>query len=144
AMKKQLDLRVDHVPCPGASQLLTGRMSGEIPIARLRASAAAEHAAAGKLGVVGVVNEGRWAASPQWPSLSEVAPGFNVMSRMYVLAPAGVPARIVEQLDTEIAAVLGSAELVGAFASQGAMPQHASAQQLQGELRAENAAWSQA
>lgn len=143
-LKKQLDLKVDHVPYKGASQLLPDLISGQIPIALLSASAAAEHAAAGKLVVVGLLNEGRWAAAPQWPSMSEVAPGFNVMSRMYVLAPAGVPAGIVAQLDTEIAAVLGSAELVSAFASQGAVPQHASAQQLQGELRAENAAWSQA
>lgn len=143
-LKKQLDLKVDHVPYKGASQLLPDLISGQIPIALLSASAAAEHAAAGKLVVVGLMNEGRWAASPQWPSMSEVAPGSNVMSRMYVLAPAGVPAGIVERLDAEIAAVLGSAELVSAFASQGAVPQHVSARPLQGELQAENAAWSQA
>lgn len=143
-LKKQLNLKVDHVPYKGASQLLPDLMSGQIPIALMSANAAAEHAAAGKVVVVGLMNEGKWAAWPQWPSMAEVAPGFNVMARMYVLAPADVPAAIVDKLDAELAAVLGSAELAKAFANQGALPQHMPAQQLRRDLERENAAWSQA
>lgn len=143
-LKKRLGLKVDHVPYKGASQLLPDLISGQVPIALLSASAAAEHAAAGKLVVVGLMNEGRWASAPQWPSMSEVAPGFNVMSRMYVLAPAGVPAEVIERLDKELAVVLGSAELASAFAQQGALPQHVPARQLHGDLQRENASWSEA
>ena len=142
-LKKQLGLEVEHVPYKGASAILPDLLSGQVPLAVVSANAAEEHARAGKLRVMGLLHAGTWSGEPSWRSMSEVAPGFSVMSRMFVLGPAGLPQDIVARLDAALAEALKSPEVLRSFASQGATPQHASAAALATELARENESWSQ-
>ncbi|WBY02848.1 tripartite tricarboxylate transporter substrate binding protein [Ramlibacter tataouinensis] len=142
-LKKQLGLDVDHVPYKGASAIMPDLLSGQMPLAVISASAAEEHAKAGKLRVIALLHSGGWAGEPSWRSVSEVAPGFNVMSRLFLLGPAGLPPAIVARLDGELAQALKTPEVLRSFASQGAVPQHASAAALAAELARENENWSQ-
>lgn len=142
-LKKQLGLKVEHVPYKGASQILPDLISGQIQIGIVSANAVTEHDKAGKLRVVGLMNAGDWPGQPQWRSMASVAPGFDVMSRMFVLAPAAVPGEVVQELDAVLAQILRAPELAQAFAAQGAVPRYAGREALRTGLLRENASWSE-
>lgn len=142
-LKKQLGLQMEHVAYKGASAILPDLLSGHVPLAVISANAAEEQAKAGKLRVIGLLHAGKWASEPAWRSISEVADGFSVMPRMFLLGPAGMPQQIVGRLDAEVQEALKSPELLRSLAAQGAAPQHASSATLRAELLRENERWSQ-
>jgi tripartite-type tricarboxylate transporter receptor subunit TctC len=141
-LKRQLNLQVDHVPYKGAGQILPDLMSGQIALGLVSANAAQVQEEAGKLKVIGLLSAGQWSGNPRWKSMSSVAPEFDVMPRMFVLGPAGLPADITRRLDTEIAQALQSADMEQAFASHGAIAQHAGSAALKRALENDDALWS--
>ncbi|HYF21418.1 MAG TPA: tripartite tricarboxylate transporter substrate binding protein [Ramlibacter sp.] len=142
-LKKQLDLRLEHVPYKGGAAIMPDLLSNQIPIAVISANIASEQSRAGKLRVVGLLSEARWSVEPSWRSMADVARGFNIMPRMFLLAPAGMPPDIVARVDAAMEQVLKSPELLRSFAAQGADAQHSPPSALRAEVARENETWSQ-
>jgi tripartite-type tricarboxylate transporter receptor subunit TctC len=84
----------------------------------------------------------RLAALPSTPTVAESGyPGFEVVSWYGLLAPAGTPPEIVDRLQREVAAILGSRAVGETFTAKGLEPVGNTAAESAAELTARVAFW---
>ena len=83
-------------------------------------------------------------ALPDVPTLAEtVLPGFNAISWLGVLAPAGTPPDIVEKIATDIRAVMADEAVKARFVSLGAVPHTTSPQEFAKLITTDRARYEQ-
>ena len=96
-----IDIR--HVPYRGSVPAMLDIIAGHIPFMVVDLQPALQQIREGKVRVLGVTTPKRVAAAPDIPTLSEAGlPGFELVAWQGVVAPAGVPQPIVEQLAAQI------------------------------------------
>lgn len=139
--KGEIGAFVVHVPYRGAAQIVPDVISGQVPIGVVSVTAGLAQAKAGTLHALALMSPVKLTGAEDIPSLSEVLPGFNVAPRIFLLAPAGTPAPVVERLSEAVRTVLASPELARAAAVQGAVPAYMAAGPLATDLRRESATW---
>jgi tripartite-type tricarboxylate transporter receptor subunit TctC len=132
---------VVHIPYRGASQIVPDVMSGQVPIGVVSATSAIAQARAGKLRALAVMNPVKLAGAEDIPPLSDALPGFSAVPRLYVLAPAGTPANIVERLSDTLRAVMEAPDIAQVAAQQGAVPAYMPAGPLAADIVRESAEW---
>ncbi len=108
-----------HVPYAGAGPALQALLGGQASFYFDPISTSAELVKAGRLRALGTTGAVRSAQLPAVPTLTES--GHRVQGAVWfgILAPAGTPAAIVEQLQGDVAAVLGDAQTRQALAASG-------------------------
>ena len=113
-----------HVPYKGGGDLVTAVMSGQIDLCFTSVASAAGLIEANKLKAIAVSSAKRVPALPSVPSLDESGlTGYNYSSGYGIVAPAGVPAPIVAQLQEHIARAIANAEIGNSLNRQGFVPQ---------------------
>lgn len=132
---------VVHIPYRGASQIVPDVMSGQVPIGVVSATSAIAQARAGKLRAVAVMNPVKLAGAEDVAPLSDALPGFSAVPRLYVLAPAGTPAAIVDKLSETLRAVMEAPDIAQVAAQQGAVPAYMPAGPLAADIVRESAEW---
>ena len=132
---------VVHIPYRGASQIVPDVMSGQVPIGVVSATSAIAQARAGKLRALAVMNPVKLAGAEDIAPLSDALPGFYAVPRLYVLAPAGTPAHIVERLSDTLRAVMEAPDIAQVAAQQGAVPAYMPAGPLAADIVRESAEW---
>jgi len=132
---------VVHIPYRGASQIVPDVMSGQVPIGVVSATSAIAQARAGKLRALAVMNPVKLAGAEDIAPLSDALPGFSAVPRLYVLAPAGTPANIVERLSDTLRSVMEAPDIAQAAAQQGAVPAYMPAGPLAADIVRESAEW---
>ncbi|WP_426959335.1 Bug family tripartite tricarboxylate transporter substrate binding protein [Muricoccus radiodurans] len=91
--------RVEHVPYRGGGPVVADLLAGTVDAAVLTLGAAVEHIRDGRLVGLAVTSPTRAVALPDVPTVAEtVAPGFEILTWMGVLAPAATPAPVVSRL----------------------------------------------
>jgi len=84
---------------------------------------ASGHIKAGKLRALAVTGSKRVPALPDVPTLAEATlPGFNSISWIGILAPAGTPKEIVDKVSSDVREVLASDEVKLKLIELGAVP----------------------
>lgn len=131
-----------HIPYRGASQIVPDVISGQVPIGVVSVTAGLPQAKAGKLKAIGLMNTGKLPGTENIPALADAMPGFEVASRMMLLAPAGTPAAVVEKLDAAVRTVLASPDLAQAAAQQGALPAYVAPAKLAPMMVKESDDWA--
>ncbi len=84
------------------------------------ATALLEHVRDGKIRALGVAGPKRLASQPDIPAIAETLPGFEANQWYGVVAPAGVPAGIVNRLNAEIHTAMKSPEVLEVLKRDGA------------------------
>ena len=141
-LKAQTGSFIVHIPYRGAAQIVPDVISGQVPFGVVSAAAGLSQARAGRLKPVAMMSTGRLPGAENVPALADALPGFNVAPRIFVVAPAGTPAPIVERLNEAIRTILASADLAQAAAQQGAVPAYLGPQALGAEMARESADWA--
>lgn len=108
---KAAGIRLAHVPYKAATTAVADVMSGQIPLAVLSVPVSLGMVQAGKLKVLGVANEQRIAALPDAPTIGETVKGFGATPWYGIVAPAGTPKAIVEQLHAAVRQVLDAKDV---------------------------------
>ncbi|MBX9964665.1 MAG: tripartite tricarboxylate transporter substrate binding protein [Burkholderiales bacterium] len=108
---KAAGIRLAHVPYKAATTAVADVMSGQIPLAVLSVPVSLGMVQAGKLKVLGVANERRIAALPDAPTIGETVKGFGATPWYGVVAPAGTPKAIVDQLHAMLQQVLDAKDV---------------------------------
>jgi len=112
-----------HVPYKGATGALQDILSGQIGYMFLPVHVAAPHINSGRLKAFAVGSPQRAPLLPDVPTLSEAGlNGVDVDMWYGFFAPHGTPADIVDRLNEDITAVLGTPEAKTAFEAQGLIP----------------------
>lgn len=140
-LKGQARSFVVHIPYRGASQIVPDVMSGQVPFGVVSATSAIAQAKAGKLRAVAVMNPVKLAGAEDIMPLSDALPGFSAVPRLYVLAPAGTPAAIVERLSDTLRTVMEAPDIAQIAAQQGAVPAYMPAGPLAADIVRESAEW---
>ena len=91
---------IEQVPYRGAGPVIADLISGQIPMGVVGVSGQVlELHRSGKLRIVAVTSPTRLVGAPELPTAAEAGlPGLTVIARIGLLAPAGTPAAIIEQI----------------------------------------------
>jgi tripartite-type tricarboxylate transporter receptor subunit TctC len=132
-----------HVPYKGTGAAITDLISGQVPLCFCTLPSVWPHVKNGRLRALAVTTTRRSSSAPDIPTVAEAGvPGYEVSQWYGLLAPVGVPAAIVERLNTEIGNALKHPELRSRFLADGAEPVHSSPQAFGAFLKAEIAKWT--
>jgi tripartite-type tricarboxylate transporter receptor subunit TctC len=131
-LQKAADIKLVHVPYRGAAAAATDVAGGQVPLS----------VRAGKLKVLGVVNERRLPALPDAPTIGETIRGFGATPWYGMFAPAGTPKEIVRLLQDEVAKALDSAEAKDRLAVVGCEPYKGTSEQLATLVKDDLVRWS--
>src|SRR5438876_6498367 len=102
-VKAAAGLDIRHVPYRGSVPAMLDVIAGHIPFMVVDLQPALQQIREGKVRVLGVTTPRRIDAAPEIPTLAEAGlPGFELVAWQGVVAPAGVPRTIVDQLAAQI------------------------------------------
>jgi tripartite-type tricarboxylate transporter receptor subunit TctC len=127
-----------HIPYKGSGPLATDLLGGQITMSFDTVTPVLPHIKAGKLRALAVTTARRSSALPDVPTLEEAGyKGFDIGTWFGVLAPVATPKDILARLNTEMVAVIQSAEFRKRMADIGAEPIGNSAEQMAAVIRQE-------
>jgi tripartite-type tricarboxylate transporter receptor subunit TctC len=131
-----------HVPYKGSTQARTDLLSGQVQLVIDGLLPNLPHIRAGKMKALAVTNARRAPAAPEIPTMAEAGVPAYVSDTWYaLLAPAGTPPAVLEQLRAATDAALKSPALREKFVQQGAEPAGGGAAALDELMRADLARW---
>jgi tripartite-type tricarboxylate transporter receptor subunit TctC len=118
--KQQAGIDLLHVPYKGTAPALNDVLGGVVPLMFSNLPATLPFLKNGKLVALGVTEARRSPAAPEIPTLAEQGiPGVAVTSWYGLLAPAGTPAAVAEQLAKDAAQMLAEPEVRERLKAQG-------------------------
>ena len=118
--KQVTDTDLLHVPYKGTGPALNDVLGGSVPLMFSNLPAVLGHIRSGKLIALGITDNLRTAAAPEIPTLVEQGVSGVVVTSWYgILAPAGTPVALVEQLARDAAEILSQANIKEQLKSQG-------------------------
>jgi tripartite-type tricarboxylate transporter receptor subunit TctC len=133
-----------HVPYRGGGPAIGDLLAGHVQLSFMTVLEASGHIKAGKLRALAVTGAQRVPALPDVPTLAEsVLPGFNSISWIGVLAPAGTPKDIVDKVSADIREVLASDDVKGKLVELGALPSGNTPAQFQALIEADRKRYAQ-
>src|SRR6202035_3299904 len=102
-LKAAAGIDIRHVAYRGSVPAMLDVIAGHIPFMVVDLQPALPQIRAGKVRVLGVTTPRRVAAAPDIPTLAEGGlPGYELVAWQGIVAPAGVPRNIVDQLAAQI------------------------------------------
>ena len=133
-----------HVPYKGSGPALADLLGGQTQVMFANIPGTLQQVKAGKLRALAVTGAQRVPALPDVPTLAEsVLPGFNSISWIGVLAPAGTPKDIVDKVSSDIREVLASDDVKGKLVELGALPSGNTPAQFQALIEADRKRYAQ-
>jgi tripartite-type tricarboxylate transporter receptor subunit TctC len=139
-----LEIKADlvHVPYKGVGPALTAFLGKEISVFVSTFASALPHVKASRLRAYAVTTAKRAGPLPDVPTLAESGvPGYEYATWYGMLAPAGTPQRILDQLNKATVASLNSPELRRTFVAQGLNATPSTAAQFSKYLDSEIKKW---
>jgi len=112
-----------HVPYRGGGPAIADLLAGHVQLSFMTVLEASGQIKAGKLRALAVTSDKRVSALPDVPTLAESGlPGFNSISWIGLLAPAGTPKDLVEKISADVREVVGREEVKDKLVQLGAVP----------------------
>ena len=112
-----------HVPYRGGGPAIADLLAGHVQLSFMTVLEASGHVKAGKLRALAVTSDKRVPALADVPTLAEAAlPGFNSISWIGLLAPAGTPREIVEKISADVREVVARDDVKDRLVQLGAVP----------------------
>jgi tripartite-type tricarboxylate transporter receptor subunit TctC len=98
---------ITHIPYRGAGPAVQDLIGGQVDLFITTPASVVQHVKSGKLKALAVSSATRLAALPQVPTAAEAGlKGFTLDSWFALHGPAGLPAEVVQTLNTEIGKIL--------------------------------------
>lgn len=141
-LQKATDIQLQHIPYKAAAAAATDVVGGQVPLSVQSMPSSIAFIRAGKLKVLGVVNEKRLAALPDSPTIGETVAGFGATPWYGMFAPAGTPKNVLLQIQNDITKVLDSKDVQERLATLGCEPFKATGEQLAQIVNSDLVRWS--
>lgn len=132
-----------HVPYKGSAPALVDVLSGQLAFMFDTVNTSTRFIQTGRLRAVGIGTAKRSTLIPDVPPIADTLPGFEAVTWVGLLAPAGTPRAIITRLQTEVASVVRSPEVRERFSASGAEPVANTPEQFGAYLAAEVKKWGQ-
>ena len=105
-------IKMVGIPYKGGAPGMTALLGGQIQLYFATISTAIPHIRGGKLRALGVTTAKRSVAAPEYPTIAEAGvPGYEHASWVGMLAPAGVPQKVLSRLNGESAKAVQSQDI---------------------------------
>lgn len=140
--KRSAGVDAVHVPYKGATAMMPDIMNGQVPIGVVSALAAMGPTKSGRIRTLAVTSPQRLPSAPEWPTMAETLPGFSAAPNVFLVAPAGTPAPVVEKLSKAVRAAVTSKEVEENFARQGATSTPSGPDELGRQIAEETRRWA--
>ncbi|ARP82038.1 twin-arginine translocation pathway signal protein [Bordetella genomosp. 8] len=141
-LRQQAGIKVIHVPYRGGGTVFTDLLGGQIQFAFATVPTLLEHIKAGRLRALAVTSPARVAALPDVPTMAQAGyPGIDTEPLFGLVAPAGVPAAIVDKLGGTISLSARQGELRDKLLSLGFVPVGSTPAEFATRIAADIAKW---
>jgi tripartite-type tricarboxylate transporter receptor subunit TctC len=131
-----------HVPYKGGGPALNDLIAGRVHVYFASVASMISHVRAGKLRALGVASLNRSNQLPDVPTLDEQGlKGYDVVSWVGIVAPAGTSQTLVNRLHGEISKIMTTADMRQRLASSGAEPAALGPGEFRAYLKADLARW---
>jgi tripartite-type tricarboxylate transporter receptor subunit TctC len=138
-------LNITHVPYKGGAPAATDLMAGHLSMMFEMGYSALPAIQADKIRPLAVTSKARLAILPDVPTMAESGlPGFEAVSWIGALVPAGTPQPIVDKIHTDLVAVLRMPEIKERLGALGAEVVGNTPEQFAAWNRSEIAKWAKA
>ena len=143
--KSMTGVKMTHVPYKGSAPALVDVAGGQVAAMFDTMLSAMPQVKAGRRRALAVTSERRSAAAPELPTIAESGvAGYEATAWNGLLAPAGTPAAIVEQLNKAVNELLARPDVAQRLAADGADPGTGSVADFDRFIRAELDKWASA
>jgi tripartite-type tricarboxylate transporter receptor subunit TctC len=105
-LRQKAGIDIQHVPYKGGGPAVNDLLGGHIGLAFLSLSSALPQVSTGKIRIIAVVENGRYAGLPDIPTIAETVPGVEMSSWLGFFAPAATPQPIIARLHDEMVRIL--------------------------------------
>jgi tripartite-type tricarboxylate transporter receptor subunit TctC len=136
-------VRLMHVPYRGGAPALNDLVGGHVDVYVSSLPQVLQLAQTGQVKALAVTSAKRTPLLPEVPTLDEAGiAGFDLWSWWGIIGPAGMPANVVNALNSEIGKMLNSPELGTFLSNEGAEAEAMTPQQFGDLMRMETARWT--
>lgn len=142
-LAREAALRLQHVPYKGSSEAVIAAASNQVPLSFDNLAPALAQVRAGRLVPLAIAAARRSPALPGVPTLQELHIPVTASSWWGILAPAGTPDTVVEQLNKRVNAVLADPEVRKYLLEQGIHTVGGTSGAFAQHIRAETAKWQE-
>ncbi len=119
-MKTMTGTNIVPVPYKGVAEATNDVIAGRDDLFFVGTQIAQQYVQAGRLRALAITGAHRWKGMSQVPTLDELGlSGFNVVNWFGLWMPAGVPARIVDRVQTDIVRAIQDPDVVAQFDTLG-------------------------
>ena len=141
--KQQANVDLLHVPYKGTGPALNDVLGGTVPLMFSNLPATLAHIKSGKLVALGITDTVRSSAAPDIPTVAEQGVSGVVVTSWYgLLAPAGTPPDVAEQLAKDAASILNQPSVREQLVGQGLADATQKPAEFATHIRAETATWA--
>jgi tripartite-type tricarboxylate transporter receptor subunit TctC len=116
------DIKVTHVPYKGAAPALQDVISGNVQYIITSPIAAGAHMQGGRVRALATTGSVRNPSLPDLPTVADTVPGYGITQSWGIVAPAGTPPEIVQQLAGEIGKAMNQPDVKEQVLRTGAVP----------------------
>jgi tripartite-type tricarboxylate transporter receptor subunit TctC len=143
--KARTGIDILHVPYKGAPPAMNDLLAGHVALSFATAPSAVPHAKSGRLRALAVSTAKRISALPDVPTIDESGvPGFEASGSNGLVGPAGMPAAVVEKLNTTVIRIVKEPAMSRFLSEQGADPYTTTPTEYAAYIKAEVAKWAKA
>ncbi len=119
-LKQKANIQMTQTPYKGTAQMVTDVMGNQISLGAAVIGAVLPQVQAGKLKILAVTSGKRSASLPNSPTVTEAGiPNYDVAAWNGLLAPAGTPDAIINEIYLQSARIMQSREMVELMSKQG-------------------------
>ena len=143
-VKQKTSLDAVHAGYKGCAPAVTDVVGGQIPLAILSANLVAPYAKAGKLNVVGVASQKRYALLPDVATLEEQGlKPLDFSTWFALMGPANMPAAVVTRIVADVQKVLADPAVQSRLSNAGVEPYAGSGADLARLIRSDKLRYEQ-
>jgi tripartite-type tricarboxylate transporter receptor subunit TctC len=136
-------VKLNHVPYRGSGQATTDLIAGVVKVSVPGLAGMLPHIRSGKLRALAITGSHRSPQLPDVPTLAESGyPGYSAYVWLGLLAPKGTPAAIIDLLNREVVAALGTSEVKTYMTNASIEPLGSTPAEFGAYFRAEKDTWA--
>ncbi|MBS0337159.1 MAG: tripartite tricarboxylate transporter substrate binding protein, partial [Proteobacteria bacterium] len=110
-LKLTAGIDMQHVPYNGSAPAYRDMLGGRVPTAFVILNSALPHVRAGRLKVLAVTNPKRSQIYPEYPTIGESVPGYELISWAGFAVPGATPRDLVQKLSADVLKALQAPEV---------------------------------
>lgn len=144
-LKDAAGLDLLHVPYKGSPAMVTDLLAGNVDFCFEPSTSILPHVRTGRVKVLGISSAKRSDVTPEVPTVAEQGvPDYEARTWAGILAPAGTPAPVVEQLNKILNTILASSDVGGRIRHNGSVPGGGTPAEFAELIRSEIVRWGRA